>query len=219
MPNYHLEYLSRDNYVSSIETITDTSTLKFADMSLRWWDKQFGWYTEGCIALSSEKKQHLCYIFFKIDCYKEYITIHNIFTPLLLRRNGYAYELLRMVFDIAISKHVKRFKLSSVSKSLDFYLSLGFIYWGMNRVGDYYCDLPMPSDGLNGVETMTQKEDASTLLGKKLEFIHTKVANNDTNLNDSQTIAYEQDIKKMGKRYMLQEISKIKNTQKRKVTL
>lgn len=212
MPSYHLEHLSRDNYISSLETIKDPRTLKFANMSLDWWDKQYGWYTqEGCIALSDEENTHLSYIFFKIDRYKEYITVHNIFTQYSMRRNGYAHELLKMVFDFAIAKHVKRFKITSISNSLDFYLSMGFIYWGVNSVGDYYCDLPMPFDGLDGVEFMIESSDNTTLIGKKFETIYAKVVNNETNLSDSKTVTYKNDVVKMGRSYMLNELLQIKS--------
>lgn len=210
MPHFHLEYLSRENYIDSIETIEDIKTSKFANMCLNWWDKQLGWYANGCIALSDEKNDHLCYIFFKIDRYKEYVTIHNLFTPLLLRRNGYAYELLKAVFEIALDKYVKRFKLSSISKSLDFYLSLGFIYWGINRVGDYYCDLPLPKLGLDGVKEMTTNCDTDELLGKKCNFIFDKVTDNKAKLTSLKLIEYENDVEKMGGSFMLEKLLEIK---------
>lgn len=204
---YHLQYLSRQEYLSSIETIQDPRTMKFATMCLEWWDRQFGWYTKGCITLSDETDLHLSYIFFKIDRTNEYITIHNIFTQLSMRQKGYARELLTMVFDAALSLHVKRFKLTSISNSLDFYLALGFIYWGVNRVGDYYCDLPMPYEGLKGVKRMTQTSTTSELLGKKCEKIYAKVENNDTRLSDPQTLVYTIDLLKMKSGYRLQALS------------
>ncbi|MBU0631098.1 GNAT family N-acetyltransferase [bacterium] len=206
MPNNHLVYLSRANFVSSMETIKDARTLKFANMSLEWWDKEFGWYTKGCIALTNEENIHLCYIFFKIDRNNEYITIHNIFTQTSMRRNGYAHELLKMVFDFALTLHVRRFKFTSISNSLDFYLSLGFVYWGVNSVGDYYCDLPMPLDGLNGVEFMTDTFDITALLGKRYKKILTKVSNNEINLSEAQTLIYNSDLLKMRNCYMLKEL-------------
>ena len=206
MSHYHLKYLNRKTYMTSMETIKDPRTLKFATMSLEWWDKEFGWYTKGCIALCDESNTHLSYIFFKIDKHNEYITVHNIFTQLSMRRNGYAHELLKMVFTFALSLHVKRFKLTSISNSLDFYLSMGFIYWGVNSAGDYYCDLPMPFDGLDGVAFMTLNSDALTLIGKKLEKIHTKVINNHLHLSDFQDVIYKNDLMKMGKSYMLEKL-------------
>ena len=210
MSHFHLQHLNRANYIQSIGLIKDEKTSGFATMCLEWWDKQCGWYCDGCIALSDESDAHLCYIFFRIDRYKEYVTIHNIFTPLLLRRNGYAYELLKAVFEIALCDDVKRFKFVSISKSLDFYLSLGFIYWGLNSVGDYYCDLPMPKLGLEGVKEMTQKCTVDELLGKKLDFIFEKVMNNEAKLSSTKQTEYIDDKNKMKESYMFAELSDIK---------
>jgi len=206
MSIYHLEYLTRDSYIGSIQTIKDPKTLAFADMSLKWWDKKFGWYMKGCVVLCNNDNRHLCYIFFKIDKYNEYITIHNIFTPLLMRRNGFANILLGMIFDLAISKKVSRFRLTSISKSLDFYLALGFIYWGVNSVGDYYCDLPMPNDGLIGVEYMVQNTEISVLIGKNFKKILAKVQNNNNNLTVAKKLIYKSDLIKLGDSYLLSSL-------------
>lgn len=203
MPILHLEYLSRDAYMSSILTIQDPKSLAFANMSLKWWDEHCNWHSEGCVALCDVDNIHLCYIFFKMDRYRMYLTIHNIFTPLAMRRKGYAYELLNKIFDIAIDRNVKRFKLTSISKSLDFYLPLGFIYWGVNSVGDYYCDLPMPTNGLCTLNTMVVQSDTATLMGKNMDKIYKKVNGNNLTLNEIQLETYESDKIKMGNQYML----------------
>lgn len=213
MTIYHLEYLNRNDYITSIESIKDSKTISFADMSLKWWDKKFGWYTKGCVALCDADNSHLCYIFYKIDRYNEYITIHNIFTPLSQRRNGYANTLLNMIFDLALTQKVSRFRLTSISKSLDFYQSLGFIYWGVNSVGDYYCDLPMPFDGLSGLDYMIQNTNTSTLIGKNFEKIYAKIENNSTNLSAAKTVIYDSDVLKLGTHYLLNRLIDIKNHQ------
>jgi len=202
MSNYHLEYLNRDAYISSISTILDPKSLKFANMSLAWWDKQYKWRSEGCVALCDIDNIHLSYVFFTMDRYRMYLTIHNIFTPMAMRRKGYGYALLNEIFNIAIEKDVKRFKFSSISKSLDFYLALGFIYWGVNSVGDYYCDLPIPKKGLSTLENMVAQADLATLLGKNSDNIYNKVRGNTLKLNEIQLKTYESDTLKMGKQYM-----------------
>ncbi len=203
---FHLEHLNRAAYISSIEAITDAKTLRFANMSLEWWDTHFSWEAHGCVALSNAENMHLCYIFYKIDRYRMYLSIHNIFTPLCERRKGYAHELLKMVFDIAILGHVSRFKITSISQSLDFYLALGFVYWGVNSVGDYYCDLPIPIDGLDTLEHMIQTSEDFTLIGKSMETIHKKVHGNSLILSATQQLIYDSDTVKMGKSYMLEKL-------------
>jgi len=204
MPAYHIDYLDRKAYQASVAGIADDSTRRFADMSMRWWDRHFSfsWKADGCAVLCNEEDMHLCYLFYKIDRYRDYITFHNIFTPLAQRRHGYAKKLLCMVFMLAVDSHVKRFRITSISRSLDFYLMLGFVYWGVNSVGDYYCDLPVPSEGLDGLQMMVQHSDTSTLIGNAGAAIHKKIDGNETRLDTKQTQIYEKDIVKMGSSYL-----------------
>lgn len=207
MPDYHLNSLNRKEYIASVETIEDTRTVNFANMSMEWWDKHFGWYkNSGCVVLCDEENVHLSYIFYKIDRYNEYLTIHNIFTPLNKRRKGYAHALMTAVFKLATLKKVCRFKLSSISNSLDFYLSLGFVYWGLTSAADYYCDLPIPKEGLSGVEQMTQSENIEFLCGNSLQKICSKVEDNEKNLNQKQELIYQNDCTKLGESYLLKEL-------------
>ena len=207
MPPYHLIQLDRQAYILSTSNIADEKTLKFSKMSLEWWDSHFFWSKCGCMVLADENEQHLCYIFYKIDRYRQYMTIHNIFTPLSQRRKGYAHELLKMVFNIAVSEGVGHFKLTSISKSLDFYLALSFIYWGINSVGDYYCDLPIPLNGLAGLEDMTNTLDMSMLVGLNLSCIFAKVKGNDMDLDLKQTTLYKDDKIKMNTNYKFSDLS------------
>lgn len=207
MSSYHLIRLNRQDYIDSTAKISDEKTLRFSKMSLRWWDSHFFWEKYGCMVLADQSENHLCYVFYKIDRYRQYLSIHNIFTPLIMRRKGYAYELLKMVFDIAVIEKVGRFKLTTISTSLDFYLSLGFIYWGINSVGDYYCDLPVPANGLGGLQIMTETLATSALIGTSLGNIFKKVKDSDTKLDSSQTRQYEQDKTKMNENYRFKSLS------------
>jgi len=212
MSAYHIEYLNRENYITSIESIEDTKTIDFADMSLKWWDKKLGWYQKGCVVLRDDKNKHLSYIFYKIDRYNNYLTIHNIFTAQINRRHGYAKMLLVFIFNIAVAEKVKRFRLTSISSSLDFYLSLGFIYWGVNSVGDYYCDLPLPLSGLAGVSEMTENFSTLELIGKNLEIISKKIADNSKHLSQTQMLKYDRDVIKLNSSYMQESFLEIKNS-------
>ncbi len=203
MPQYNLKHLNRKEYVDSIEGIPKETSTSFANMALKWWDEQFGWYIKGCVVLRNEEDEHLCYIFFKTDKSNEYITIHNIFTPQKMRRNGYGAILMSMIFTLALTQKISRFRLTCVSTSLDFYLSLGFVYWGVNSVGDYYCDLPMPLDGLEGVRLMTETFTSSELMGKKMATIYKKTQHHSEHLSKKQQRIYDLDILKLDKSYLL----------------
>lgn len=211
--NYHLKVLSRKEYIVSIETIKDEKSRRFANKSLAWWDKNFSWYKQqGCTVLCDVNNTHLSYIFYKVDRYNEYMTIYNLFTPLVERRKGYAEKLLSMIFDLALARKVRRFRLVSISKSLDFYLALGFVYWGMNSVGDYYCDLPIPLKGLTSLKRMVHETDNVLLVGKSLAGIHKRTDNKLSELSLVQLKTYKQDRIKMGKNYMFDKLLLIKKS-------
>ncbi len=97
---------------------------------------------------------------------------------------------------------MQRFKLNSISKALDFYLALGFVYWGLNSIGDYYCDLPIPQEGLSTLNAMILQSDTVTLLGNNMVKIYDNVNGNSLKLNKIQLKTYDDDKLKMGKRYM-----------------
>jgi GNAT superfamily N-acetyltransferase len=211
MSLYHLETLGRDAYINSIATIQDPQTLRFADQSMAWWDRHFSWNAQGCIVLCNEKNEHLCYLFSKIDRYSEYLTLYNLFTPKAQQRNGYATHLLRMALALGVEKHVRRITFSSISTSLDFYRMLGFIYWGINDIGDYYCNLPLPREGLDGMKEMIHSSDIQTLLGRYLEKIHTKIDGNELKLSVAQNLIYKQDILNLGSSYVRENLRIFKN--------
>jgi hypothetical protein len=107
-----------------------------------------------------------------------------------------------MVFMLAVARHVSRFRITSISRALDFYLPLGFAYWGVNSEGDYYCDLPLPQQGLEGLGAMITESDTATLIGPAADFIEKKTGGTETRLSPEQTRIYEADIRKMGRRFM-----------------
>jgi len=205
-----IETLGRDEYIASIATIDDSQSRRFADQALAWWDRHFSWSTQGCDVLVDEDDSHLCYIFSKTDRYNEYLTVYNLFTPQDERRNGYAQELLGLIVTRSLQHHVRRITFSSVSDSLDFYLALGFVFWGLNDIGDYYCDLPIPAQGLGGFEEMIRTLDVEGLIGKKLEKIYAKVHDNEIKLTPTQLLRYENDRLKLGSKCSFETLSTLK---------
>jgi len=192
MPTFSLISLDRNAYNDSIARLGADRSLGFARQARDWWDRHFSWKAHNCIVLTDGEGRHLSYIFYIIDRYREYLTIHNIFTPFLYRRHGYAKELLSLVFKKACGEHVRRFKMFSVPQSLEFYDSLGMIYWGVDVQGDYYCNLPMPDEGLEGVHDMVERCDSSELIGNSFETIYGKVHDNQTHLSDAKQQTYDE---------------------------
>ncbi|AFV97208.1 MULTISPECIES: GNAT family N-acetyltransferase [unclassified Sulfuricurvum] len=210
MPLYHLELLGRDAYIASTALIQDTESIRFANQSLAWWDRHFSWNTQGCVVLCDERNEHLCYLFSKIDRYSQYLTLYNLFTPLISQRKGYATQILRLILDQALEKHVRRITFTSVSTSLDFYTLLGFIYWGINDIGDYYCNLPLPKNGLEGMIGMIQENDLKTLIGSNMDKIYAKIEGNEHHLSPARLLIYEADILKLGKNYVREKLGVLK---------
>lgn len=208
---YHLESLNRDAYIASTALIKDAESIRFANQSLAWWDRHFSWNAQGCAVLCDDNNEHLCYLFSKIDRYSEYITIYNLFTPLVEQRKGYATLILSLILAQAVQKHVKRITFSSISTSLDFYSLLGFIYWGVNDIGDYYCNLPLPKEGLEGIAAMVEAYDIEMLIGQNLTKIYAKINDNELNLSQKQILRYEADILKLGKNYVLDQLHILKS--------
>ncbi len=207
MRAYHLCFLGRDEYIESVSLIADPKTQRFADQSLAWWDRHASWKASRCAVLCDADDNHLCYLFSRIDRYNEYLTLYNLFTPLLHRRHGYATALLRIVLDAAIQKHVRRITFSSVSGSLDFYKSLGFIYWGINDIGDYYCNLPLPLGGLDAIGEMSSTESTAVLVGHSRELIHAKIHGNERDLSNDQHHKFEADKERLGESYANQRFN------------
>lgn len=211
--------LTRNEYIDSISVITDQESRRFADQALTWWDRHFSWKAQGCHVLTDENGVHVCYLFATIDQYSEYLTVYNLFTPSINQRQGHARELFGLVVDDALKRYVRRITFSSVSDSLDFYTTLGFLFWGINNIGNYHCDLPIPKDGLNGFVHMTKTIKSKVLLGDKIEKIFGKVHDNERKLTEKQYFRLNTDRIKLKKQWgydlMLtcrQEIEAIKIT-------
>ena len=200
---YHLANLSKKEYIDSVANIEDKQTRHFAKISLEWWDKHYSWYTQGCVVLRDTRGTDLSYIFYKIDRYAQNLNIHTLFTPLIYRHKGYARELLHLVFNRALVKNVSRFHLSCVSSSLAFYLPLGFVFWGLNSQKDYYCNMPLPQEGLASLIHNT--DSTKELIADQSGFISQKIDQNHEDLTQIQTDLYEKDKKFLGESYRLRE--------------
>lgn len=201
-----LIHLDRPAYVASVASIVDLPSRRFAAQAQRWWDRHYSWKADGCVVLEDGQKGHVSYIFYKIDRYGDYLTVHNLFTPEATRRNGFAAALLDKIFEIAVDDGVRRVRFDSISASLDFYLDQGFVYWGMTGARDYCCDLPLPKTGLDGIRPMARDASLESLLGERSEAIYAKVCDQEKHLNDEQTKRYLGDTRKMGQHYLYRRL-------------
>ncbi|KIM11331.1 MAG: hypothetical protein KU37_06760 [Sulfuricurvum sp. PC08-66] len=195
--------LSRQAYIDATALIIDAPSIRFASQALAWWDRHYSW-SSGCSALVDDAGAIVCYIFAKTDRYGDYLTIHNLFTPLISQRHGYAKILLGEVMDEAILAHTRRISFASVSDSLDFYSGLGFIYWGVTSAGDFHCDLPLVA--LSQIEMLIDTHTSEELMGTSHAKIYAKTHANLVSRTLSQQAQFDADVTKMGLGFRLESV-------------
>jgi len=201
--------LNHRQYMESIGHIADNATHRFALQAENWWNRHFSWNKDGCRVLTDEKGEHLAYLFYKVDRYRDYLTIHNLFTPQCHRENGYAYNMLETLFLQQADEGVLRFKMNCTPQALDFYKKMSLIYWGVDEIGNYHCDLPLPQDGIAGIYTMIRTESDAALLGKRAESIYEKVKENGSAFDETAVKNFESDKKRLGNAYRHETLKKL----------
>lgn len=176
--------LNREEYLISVKKIADFKSLSFSKNALEWWDNYYSWEKFPPICLINDKNKHLCYLFYSISKDNEYLTIHNLLTPNIHRHNGYAYKLLKYLFNHLSNQDIKRFKMNCVSSSLDFYNKLGLEYWGINDLSQYYCDFKMPNLDISEIPQIVKDSKLSELSDERVLQIFESLKNNGTTLDD-----------------------------------
>lgn len=194
-------FLDRTDYIDSTATISDEKSRRFALMAQKWWDKHERWESDRCMVLQDSCGVHLAYLFFNVHQHGRYLTVHNIFTPLLHRHHGYATLLLSMMFESLRYRNIERFKLSCVPASLPFYAQFGLVYWGINAGGSYFCDLPFPKEGLEGIASMVLASSDKELIGTQTAFIVKRIHNSYAALGDAQQLTHRGCKERLGSDY------------------
>ena len=193
--------LDHDQYTESINNIADEATYRFARQAEAWWNRHFSWRSDGCRVLMDEKGEHLAYLFYKVDRYREYLTIHNLFTPEVHRRQGYALEMLETLFSTQADRGVRRFHMSCTPEALSFYAKMALIYWGVDETGNYHCDLPLPSEGIPGIKPMVQDSSNQELLGDHADAIYQKVSDDGAHFGTEKSRRFEKEKKMLDDAY------------------
>lgn len=145
--------------------------------------------------------EHRCYLFYNISKDKEYLSIHNILTPKKYRKMGYAYTLLAHMFSELSNEEIQRFKLWCVSSSVSFYNKLGLHYWGVNELGQYYCDFAMPKLSIKEIPSIIKDTKLKEFSTVKLNQIYEKIQQNGSEFSDKERRIYDNCVQKMKYRY------------------
>ncbi len=198
--------LNREQYIASVANIQHSSSQDFAQQSLDWWDNYYSWNKFPCLCLEDDGKD-VCYLFYHISKNNQYLTIHNILTPFNLRFKGYAKKLLTLLFNkILLHADIERVKMYCVSSSLKFYMNLGVDFWGVNRIGQYYADFPMPESNIKEIKELMVNEDLTQLTQKNRDNIYDKLKLNGTEFDNKENNIFQKSLLLLGKRYRFKEL-------------
>lgn len=201
--------LNREEYIQSIAHIKHAGSQRFAQQSLDWWDSYYSWNKFPCLCLE-DNGEDVCYLFFHISRNNQYLTIHNILTPFESRFQGYAKQLLTLLFNnILLQADIERVKMYCVSSSLQFYMRLGIDFWGVNKIGQYYTDFPMPQSDINEIKDLMHNEDLTQLSDKNLHTIYGKLQDNGTNFNEKETATFNKSLLLLKERYRFKELENL----------
>lgn len=200
--------LNREQYIDSVANIEHSSSKEFAQQSLDWWDNYYSWNKFPCLCLEDDGED-VCYLFYHISKNNQYLTIHNILTPFNLRFHGYAKKLLTLLFNrILLHADIERVKMYCVSSSLQFYMNLGIDFWGVNRIGQYYTDFPMPKSNIQEIKELMGNEDLMQLSQKNRDTIYSKLKENGTQFSEKDTAIFKKSLTLLKERYRFKELKK-----------
>lgn len=200
--------LTRNEFLESAQSIEDYKSLSFSKHCLDWWDTYFSWTKFPPLCLVDDEEEHLCYLFYSISKNNDYLTIHNLLTPKANRFNGYAKEILTYLFAKVSSLKINRFKMYCVSSSLTFYSKLGLEYWGVNELGQYYCDFKMPKNSIEEIPSIVKNFSFEEINDKTLLDIYEKLKNNGNNLVDKKLSVFEDCIENLQDKYHFEALCK-----------
>lgn len=197
----HIIELTRQEFLESAQNIEDYKSLTFSKHCLDWWDDYFSWTKFPPLCLVDEENEHVCYLFYTISKDKEYLTIHNLLTPKANRFHGYAKEILTYLFQKLSTQNIKRFKMYCVSSSLPFYTKLGLEYFGVNNLGQYYCDYEMPKKSIDEIPLIVAKSNMNDIDDAVLLEIYEKLKNNGDELSEKKFAIFEDALEVLQKKY------------------
>lgn len=197
----HIIELTRDEFFESAQSIEDYDSLTFSKHCLDWWDNYFSWTKFPPLCLVDDEEEHVCYLFYNISKDNQYLTIHNLLTPKAYRCKGYAKVLFAHLFEKVAEQNIERFKMYCVSSSLSFYNNLGLEYWGINDLGQYYCDYKMPKENIDEIPDIVKNASLFELGDRAILGIYEKLKNNGQELGEKRWDIYEEILEKFQDRF------------------
>lgn len=197
-------YLSREAYLESVQKLDNFENLKFLKAALDTWDNYYSWVQHPPLALQIDEEE-VCYLFYHISKDKQYLTIHNILTPSIYRKNNYAYTMLEHLFVSLQSQNIQRCKLHTVHNAIHFYNKLGLTYWGVNDHGLYYSDFKMPFI-ITDIKKINQNSSTDEFSNEKLLSIYNELKNNGCTFDEKHVAFHQECLQLMGFRFKFEAL-------------
>ena len=197
--------LTRNEYLESVKKLSNFENLKFLKRTLDLWDNYYSWEKFPPLALKVNNR-YVTYLFYNISKDNKYLTINNILTPFKYRRNGYAYNLLKYLFNSLKTNKIDRCKLYSVNNSIKFYNKLGLRYWGVNKELLYYSDFIMP-ENIEDIEQINYEGSTDEFNDKELEDIYEKLKDNANSFDEKQILIHEECLELMKSRFKFDDLA------------
>ncbi len=197
--------LTRNEYLESVQKLNNFENLKFLKNALDLWDNYYSWEKFPPLALKVNNR-HVTYLFYNISKNNKYLTINNILTPFKYRRNGYAYKLLKYLFNSVKTNKIERCKLYSVNNSIKFYNKLGLRYWGVSKELLYYSDFKMPKD-IEDIELINYESSTDEFNNEEISDIYDKLKDNANSFNEKQILIHKDCLKLMKNRFRFDELT------------
>lgn len=202
----NIKTLNKDQYIKSTSSITHTASKEFASQAFKYCNDFIDWDQFPCLCLENFGED-VCYLFYHLSKDKRYLTIDNILTPFNHRNNGYAKYLITFLLKkFSKGSIIERVKMFCVSSSLEFYMKLGIDFWGVNKLGQYYTEFPLPKNGIDEIDVLMKKENLSTLYKRELKVIYKKLELNGSEFNEKERKIFNRSLKLLGKRYRFKEL-------------
>lgn len=200
-----IKKLTKKSFLEFALNMHDMKSLQFAKESMELWDNFYSWekYPPLCLYHNEDA---LCYLFYSISKDNKYLIIHRILTPKEFRGKRYAYELLSNLFFDFAKTDIKRFRMSCVYSSLNFYNKIGLNYWGVNDKGQYYCDFKMPKKDIKEIPSIVNRANIDEFTPEEFQLIYKKLEGNGKDFNEEEKIIHNRSLLLMGKRYRYEEI-------------
>ncbi|PLY07842.1 MAG: hypothetical protein C0625_03825 [Arcobacter sp.] len=182
--------LNLEQYMNSIVDIEDKKSTDFANHAFDWWNENYYWRRFPPLCLT-HNNIHLCYLFYTISKNEEYLIINFLLTPKKQRGKGYAYDLLKYLFEFITYKDVNRVKLTCTPSSLPFYNKLGLEYWGVDKLGLYYSDFKMPHQGITGIKKVVLDSSLEEFSTSKIKEMYEMLKLNGKEFDKKQKLIFE----------------------------